>query len=54
MFKPVITKLMAKSTPEQGKLITECYDLQFHKPSSEYQELISMVKNEFKECGLQW
>ena len=54
MFKPVITKLTTNPTPEQGKLITECYDLQRHKPSSEYQELITMVKNEFKDCGLQW
>jgi len=54
MFKPVITKLMTNSIPEPGKLITECYDLQHHKPSSEYQELIVRVKNEFKDCGLQW
>jgi hypothetical protein len=54
MFKPVITKLMANPNPEPGKLITECYDLQRHKPSSEYQELIARVKNEFRDCGLQW
>ncbi len=54
MFKPIITKLMAKPTPEPGKLITECYDLQFHKPSSEFQKLIARVKNEFEDCGLQW
>ncbi len=54
MFKPVITKLMANPTPEPGKLITECYDLQRHKPSPEYKELITRVKNEFRDCGLQW
>ena len=54
MFNPIITKLMTNSTPEMGKLITECYDLQRHKPSPEYQELITKVKNEFKDCGLQW
>ncbi len=54
MFKPVITKLMANPTPEPGKLITECYDLRFHKPSPEYQELISRVRGEFRDCGLQW
>ncbi len=54
MFRPVITKLMAKPTPEPGKLITECYDLRFHKPSPEYQELISRVRGEFRDCGLQW
>jgi methylamine--corrinoid protein Co-methyltransferase len=54
MFKPVIMKLTTNPTPEQGKLITECYDLQHHQPSSEYQELITMVKNEFKDCGLHW
>jgi methylamine--corrinoid protein Co-methyltransferase len=54
MFKPVINKLMTNTTPEPGKLITECYDLQHHKPSPEYQELISRVKKEFEECGLQW
>jgi methylamine--corrinoid protein Co-methyltransferase len=54
MFEPVITKLMTNPTPEPGKLITECYDLQRHKPSPEYQELIARVKNEFEDCGLQW
>jgi methylamine--corrinoid protein Co-methyltransferase len=54
MFKPVISKLMTNSTPEPGKLITECYDLQRHRPSPEYQELIAGVKKEFKDCGLQW
>ena len=54
MFEPVITKLMTNSTPEPGKLITECYDLQRHEPSHEYKELITRVKNEFKDCGLQW
>ena len=54
MFKPIITKLMTNSTPEPGKLITECYDLERHRPSPEYQELIASVKNEFQDCGLQW
>jgi methylamine--corrinoid protein Co-methyltransferase len=54
MFKPVITKLVTDSTPEPGKLITECYDLQRHRPSQEYRELIARVKAEFMECGLQW
>jgi hypothetical protein len=30
MFKPIINKLMINSEPEQGKLITECYDLKLH------------------------
>ena len=54
LFKPIITKLMENSTPEPGKLITECYDLQHHKPSSEYGSLIAEVKQEFSDCGLQW
>ena len=54
MFQPVISKLMENSTPEPGKLITECYDLQRHRPSPEYQELISRVKKEFGDCGLRW
>ena len=54
MFKSVIKKLMANSTPEPGKLITECYDLKHHKPSSEYRGLIGRIKNEFKDCGLDW
>lgn len=54
MFKPVINKLMTNTTPESGKLITECYDLQRHRPSPEYQELIAGVKKEFEDCGLQW
>jgi len=54
MFKPVIEKLMENSTPEPGKLITECYDLQRHRPSPEYQGLIDKVKKEFQDCGLQW
>jgi len=54
MFEPVITKLMTNSTPEPGKLITECYDLRRHRPSPEYQELIGRVKKEFEDCGLQW
>lgn len=53
-FKPVITKLMGNTVPEPGKLITECYDLQRHRPSSEYQQLIAKVKKEFRDCGLQW
>jgi len=54
MFEPVIAKLMANPAPEQGKLITECYDLQRHEPSPEYRELIARVKSEFEDCGLQW
>jgi methylamine--corrinoid protein Co-methyltransferase len=54
MFKPVINKLMTNTTPESGKLITECYDLQRHRPSPEYQDLITGVKKEFEACGLQW
>ena len=54
MFRPVITKLMNNSTPEPGKVITECYNLRKHKPSSEYQELLIGVKNEFKDLGLLW
>jgi len=54
LFKPVITKLMENTKPEQGKLITECYDLQHHKPSPEYANLISEVKQEFANCGLKW
>jgi len=54
MFKPVITKLMTNTTPEEGKLITECYDLQRHKPSPEYQALIDRIRLEFVNCGLQW
>ena len=54
MFKPIITKLMTNSTPETGKLITECYDLQRHKPSPEYKELIKGVKTKFEDCGLEW
>jgi methylamine--corrinoid protein Co-methyltransferase len=54
MFRPVIEKLMSNPTPEPGKLITECYDLQRHRPSPEYRELIARVKSEFKDCGLLW
>jgi len=54
MFKPVITKLMENATPEPGKLITECYDLQRHRPRPEYQQVISKVKKEFTDCGLGW
>jgi len=54
MFKPVITKLMENPTPEPGKLITECYDLQRHRPSPEYQQLITKVKKEFADLGLEW
>jgi methylamine--corrinoid protein Co-methyltransferase len=54
MFKPIITKLMTNVTPEPGRLITECYDLQHHKPSQEYQALIATIKKEFEDCGLQW
>jgi hypothetical protein len=54
MFKPIITKLKKNDTPERGKLITDCYDLQRHKPRQEYQDLIDEVKKEFEDCGLQW
>jgi methylamine--corrinoid protein Co-methyltransferase len=54
MFQPVIDKLMTNSTPVPGKLITECYDLQRHRPSPEYRDLIVRVKKEFEDCGLQW
>jgi hypothetical protein len=54
MFKPVISKLMANPAPEPGKLITECYDLQRHRPSQEYGALIARVRKEFGDCGLQW
>jgi len=54
LFTPIIMKLMENSTPEPGKLITECYDLQHHQPSSEYGSLIESVKKEFSDCGLQW
>jgi methylamine--corrinoid protein Co-methyltransferase len=54
MFKPIITKLMTNTAPESGKLITECYDLQHHQPSPEYQGLLDTIKKEFANCGLQW
>jgi hypothetical protein len=54
MFKPVIAKLTKNPAPEPGKLITECYDLRHHRPSPEYQRLISRVKKEFEDCGLRW
>lgn len=54
MFKPIITKLLTNTEPEPGKLITECYDLQRHRPSQEYQALIDDVRKEFQDCGLQW
>jgi methylamine--corrinoid protein Co-methyltransferase len=54
MFKPIISKLSTNTTPEQGKLITECYDLQRHRPSAEYRELIEVVRKEFADCGLLW
>jgi methylamine---corrinoid protein Co-methyltransferase len=54
MFKGVIEKLTTSPTPEKGKLITECYDLQKHRPSPEYESLITKVKAEFKDCGLKW
>jgi methylamine--corrinoid protein Co-methyltransferase len=52
LFKPIIMKLMENPIPEPGKLITECYDLQHHKPSNEYRDLIEEVKKEFSDCGL--
>ncbi|RLI35593.1 hypothetical protein DRO66_07050, partial [Candidatus Bathyarchaeota archaeon] len=36
MFNPIINKLMKDTKPESGKLITDCYDLQHHKPIQEY------------------
>lgn len=54
MFKPVIENLMNNSTPVEGKLISECYDLHRHRPSTEYRDLIQKVKDQFRECGLQW
>ncbi len=54
MFRPVIERLLADPAPEPGKLITECYDLRRHRPSPEYGGLIARVKDEFRECGLQW
>ena len=54
MFKPVIDNLMNNTAPVEGKLISECYDLQRHKPSFEYWNLIQKVKDQFKECGFQW
>jgi methylamine--corrinoid protein Co-methyltransferase len=54
MFRPVIEKLMANPSPEPGKLITECYNLQRQRPSPEYWELIARVKSEFIDCGLLW
>ncbi len=54
MFKPIITRLMENPTPEPGKLITECYDLQRHRPSAEYGALIEEVKKKFSDCGLTW
>ena len=54
MFKHIISKLSANTTPEQGKLITECYDLQRHKPSVDYRELINVIRKEFADCGLLW
>jgi hypothetical protein len=54
MFKGIIEKLTNYPTPENGKLITECYDLQKHKPSSDYKSLITKVKVEYKDCGLKW
>jgi hypothetical protein len=54
MFKPVIEDLMNNSTPVEGKLISECYDLHRHRPSAEYSDLIRKVKDQFRDCGLQW
>jgi hypothetical protein len=54
LFKPIIMKLTENPVPEPGKLITECYDLQHHKPSNEYRDLIEEVKKEFGDCGLTW
>ncbi len=54
MFAPIITRLMENPAPEPGKLITECYDLQNHRPSREYGALIEEVKKEFSDRGLTW
>lgn len=54
MFKSIISKLSANTAPEQGKLITECYDLKRHKPSIEYMGLIEKVRKEFSDSGLLW
>jgi hypothetical protein len=54
MFKSIIAKLATNTAPEQGKLITECYDLQRHRPSVEYKELIDKVRKEFADCSLLW
>ena len=54
MFKPTITKLMQNPTPEPGKLITECYDLQRHRPGPEFAGVISKVRKEFADQGLAW
>ena len=54
MFKSIIVKLSTNTTPEPGKLITECYDLQRHRPSVEYRGLIDWVRREFADCGLLW
>ncbi len=54
MFKSIIVKLSTNTTPEPGKLITECYDLQRHRPSVEYRGLIDRVRREFADCGLLW
>jgi len=54
MFKSIIAKLSTNTTPEPGKLITECYDLQRHRPSVEYRVFIDRVRREFADCGLLW
>jgi len=54
MFKLTITKLMQNPTPEPGKLITECYDLQRHRPGPEFAEVLGKVKKEFADQGLEW
>ncbi len=54
MFKGVISSLSSEATPQKGKIITECYDLQRHRPSSEYAELIDRVKKQFSDGGLDW
>ena len=54
MFKSIIVKLSTNTTPEPGKLITECYDLQRHRPSVEYRVFIDRVRREFADCGFLW
>ena len=40
--------------PAKGKTIQECYNLQKHRPSTEYHELYSKVKNYLENLGLEF